>query len=170
MRLLLAFLLAAAPAMAVGEVVSSAPGGFESRNVKVVSATPAETFAMLGRPGEWWSGEHSYSGEPKNLSMKLEPGGCFCEKLPDGGGVEHGRLLSVVPRKRLVLSAPLGPLQAEGVAATLSWSLEAVEGGTEVTQTLVVGGFIRGGAEKLAAPVDAVLAEQLTRLQALLAD
>jgi hypothetical protein len=46
--------------------------------------------------------------------------------------------------------------------------LKAVAGGTEVTQTYVVGGYIRGGAKNFAAPVDQVLGEQLNGLKAYL--
>jgi hypothetical protein len=69
----------------------------------------------------------------------------------------------------LRLQGALGPLQAEAVAGTFSWSLKAVPGGTEITQTYAVAGSIRGGAEKLAPLVDQVLAAQLARFQKSLA-
>ena len=60
-------------------------------------------------------------------------------------------------------------MQAEGVAGSLSWDIKPVAGGgSEIVQTYVVGGYIRGGAAKLAPLVDAVMREQLTRLKALL--
>ena len=45
-----------------------------------------------------------------NLSLDAAPGGCFCERLPNGGGVEHMRVTYVEPGKRIVLTGSLGPL------------------------------------------------------------
>jgi hypothetical protein len=53
----------------------------------------------------------------------------------------------------------------EGVDGTLAWALKPSEGGTNVTQSYVVGGYIRGGMEQWAPKVDRVLHEQLERLQ-----
>ncbi len=99
--------------------------------------------------------------------MVLRAGGCFCETIPaDGGTVEHARVVYAQPGKQLRVQGSLGPLQAEGVSGTLTWTLKAVPGGTEVTQNYVVGGYIRGGAKSFAAPVDQVLGEQLNGLKA----
>jgi hypothetical protein len=43
-----------------------------------------------------------------------------------------------------------------------------VQGGTEITQTYVAGGYMRSGGEVLAPLVDQVLAGQLDRLRAYL--
>lgn len=59
----------------------------------------------------------------------------------------------------------LGPSQMEGVDGTLSWALKPAEGGTSVTQSYVVGGYIRAGMEQWAPRVDRVLDEQLQRLK-----
>jgi hypothetical protein len=53
----------------------------------------------------------------------------------------------------------------EGVDGTLSWALKPGEGGTDVTQSYVVGGYIRSGMEQWAPRVDRVLDEQLQRLK-----
>ena len=53
----------------------------------------------------------------------------------------------------------------EGVDGTLAWILKAAEGGMSVTQSYVVGGYIRGGMEQWAPRVDPVLDEQLQRLK-----
>jgi uncharacterized protein YndB with AHSA1/START domain len=164
---LLAASLAASPAAA--DVVSAAPGGFEVRSRAVVAAAPAEAWAMLGRIGQWWSPDHTYSGSAANLRLKAKAGGCFCETLAAGGSVEHGRVLTAMPGKLLVLDAALGPVQSHGAAGRLSWSLRAVDGGTELTQTYIAGGYFRSSAEALAPLVDKVMAEQLGRLQARLA-
>jgi uncharacterized protein YndB with AHSA1/START domain len=156
--------LVAVPALA--EVKSSSDAGFEVARSITVSATPAEVYAALGRVGQWWSSAHSYSGDARNLTMPLRVGACFCEAVPKGGGmVEHGRVIYLQPGQTLRLSAALGPLQAEGAVGTLTWSLKAVPGGTEIAQSYVVGGYVRGGAGRFAAAVDGVMNEQLSRLQ-----
>jgi hypothetical protein len=51
------------------------------------------------------------------------------------------------------------------VDGTLSWALKPGEDGTDVTQSYVVGGYIRSGMEQWAPRVDRVLDEQLQRLK-----
>ena len=165
--LLLAIALAA-PLQA--EVKSASPAGFETVNVLTVAAPPERVYAMLGEPARWWNKDHTYSGDAANLSQQLRAGGCFCETIPtDGATIEHGQVVYAQPGKTLRLRAALGPLQQEGVTGALTWSLEPVGSGTEVTQTYVVGGFVRAGADKLAPIVDRVMAEQLKGLQAVFA-
>lgn len=147
------------------EVRSSSASGFEVQSVRTVKASPADTYKMLGRIGEWWNPSHSYSGKATNLSLATNAGGCFCERLDDGGSVEHMRVVQARPGKLLRLQGGLGPLQGEGVSGTLTWTLKAVPGGTEISQNYIVG-YFRGGGEKLAAPVGQVLEEQLGRLKA----
>jgi hypothetical protein len=144
-KYLLSMLLAATAAPAAAEVEDSTPSGFAIRSQAVVAASPAETWAMLGRIGEWWSKAHSYSGDAANLRLELRAGGCFCEALPasvgkPAGGVEHGRVLTAMPYRLLVLDAPLGPLQGQALVGRLSWALRPVDGATEVTQSFVAGG------------------------------
>lgn len=160
--LLIALSLSAAPAHAA--VKSSSAAGFEVENKAMVPVLPVQAYTALVRVGEWWSGAHTYSGNAANMTIDARPGGCFCEAW-DGNAVEHLRVVLVQPGSMLRLQGGLGPLQAEAASGTLTWSLKAVGGGTEITQTYVVGGFVRGGAEKMAAVVDTVLAEQLARLR-----
>jgi uncharacterized protein YndB with AHSA1/START domain len=157
--------LAAAASPAGAEVKSSSAAGFHVETAVTVAAPPAEAFAAIGRIAEWWNPQHSYSGKAGNLRLQLRAGGCFCEVLDGGGSVEHLRVVQAQPGKLLRLQGGLGPLQAQAVAGTLTYTLQAVTGGTRITQTYVVGGYLEGGADKLASPVDQVLAEQLQRLQ-----
>lgn len=169
-RVASAALLLAVPAIASAEVKSSSPAGFEVESKAVLAATPAEVYARLGRVGDWWNSEHTYSGKAANMSLELKAGGCFCEVIPEGGGtIEHARVVYAMPGAALRLQGGLGPLQQEAAAGTLTWTLKAVPGGTEVTQSYVVGGYVRGGADKFSAIVDKVLAEQLDGLRKSLA-
>ena len=171
-KVVLAPLLAAAVAApAQAEVKSATPIGFEIEAKTVVRATPAETYDALTRIGEWWDSEHTYSGDASNMTLKPEAGGCFCEAIPaDGGTIEHARVVYARPGQTLRLQGGLGPLQSEAVVGTLTWQLKPVAAGTELTQTYVVGGFVRGGADKLAPIVDQVMGHQLARLTEHLVD
>src|SRR5436189_3620279 len=100
------------------------PTGFLIKLEVSVNAPAAKVYdALVGQIGAWWNSQHTYSGDAKNLSIDARPGGCFCEKLPNGGGLEHARVIYVAPREVLRLSGALGPLQASGVAGTLTWKL-----------------------------------------------
>ena len=163
MKLLIPALLLSASAPAAAEVVSAGPGGFEVRTSVEVPLLPQEAFAAFAEPQSWWNGEHTYSGKSQNLSMKLAPGGCFCESLPNGGGVEHLRVSYVDPGKRLVLTGALGPLLYEAVAGVMDVKVEAIPGGSRVTMSYKAAGFAMANAEKLAPLVDQVLADQMNR-------
>ena len=160
-------LLAAAPARA--EVKQSWAAGFRLENGATIDAPPEKVWAALGQVGKWWNGAHSYSGDSANMTMALTPGGCFCEALPKlgaGAGVQHGVVVMAMPSQTLRINAPLGPLQGEGVAAALTFTLKATaDGGTEVVESFNVGGA-RPEIVGYAAGIDGVVGEQLTRLKA----
>lgn len=162
--LILPALLASAPAAA--EVRSATPAGFAVESKVTVPVPPAEAYAALGRIGSWWNSAHSFSGNAANMRLELRVDGCFCERLPDGNGeLQHGRVIYAQPGQMLRYSGGLGPLQGEASIGTLTWQLRAVEGGTEITQTYVVGGYVRQGFEALAPVVDSVMTEALGRLR-----
>jgi len=142
------------------------PNGFRVTTQVSVSAAPAKVYEALLQVGQWWSPAHTYSGDAANLSLDPRPGGCFCERLPNGGGVEHLRVLSAAPGETLRMSGALGPLQALGVAGSFTVALKPTAGGTTVELVYAVGGFSDGGFNQLAPAVQGVLAEQMTRLKA----
>src|SRR5204863_72537 len=117
-------------------------------------------YAALGEVGHWWDPSHTFSRDAANLSMELRAGGCFCERLKDGGSVQHLQVVYAAPGQGLRLRGALGPLRTEGVDGALSWRLKAGEGGTSVTLSYVLGGYIRSGMEQWAPEVDRVLAEE----------
>ena len=158
--------LVLASALAAGQAAAQAPGGFSVKHEAVIAAPPAEVYrALVEDVGRWWNPAHTYSGDSANLTIDARPGGCFCERLADGGGVEHLRVVHVAPGAMLRLSGGLGPLQAHGVAGNMTWTLEGIEGATSVELTYVVGGFMEGGLERVGGPVGAVIGEQLGRLK-----
>jgi uncharacterized protein YndB with AHSA1/START domain len=166
----LASALAVLSAPAAAEVQTVTDSGFAILSRVTVKATPAQAYAALGKPGLWWSSAHTYSGDAKNMTMAVKPGGCFCERVPaDGSRIEHGRVVYTQPGKVLRVHGALGPLQQEGVTGSLTWELKPLpDGGTEIIKTYVVGGYIRAGTRTVAPLVDLVLREQLIRLKAYL--
>lgn len=166
MRTLIAAATLFVSALASAEVVSAGEHGFELRHSVAVSADPQAAYAAFGDPARWWDSSHTYSGSASNMSMILSPGGCFCERLSGGGGVEHMRVAYVDPAKRIVLTGSLGPLLYLATAGVMDVQFKAGSGNTEVTVDYRVAGFANGGAAKLAPLVDKVLADQLQRYRA----
>ncbi|MFI4935848.1 MAG: SRPBCC family protein [Caulobacterales bacterium] len=152
--------------LARADVIDSQPGGFQVEE-KVEIAAPADrVWTALGQFGGWWSSEHSWSKDARNLSLDLKAGGCLCETLPGGGGVQHMRVIYAQQGKMAILDGTLGPLMFSGAAGHLVWSLEEKDGHTTLTQDYYVGGYRKGGlGAALAIPVDGVLTLQLGRLK-----
>ena len=160
-------LLLASPAGA--EVVSASPNGLEIRHSVNVAALPGAAFATFQKLGTWWSGEHTYSGNAANLSLSMAPGGCWCEKLPGGGGIQHMQVIYVDPGKRVVMTGSLGPLLYLATAGVMDVQFKPAPQGSQVVFDYRAAGFFNGGADKLAPVVDGVLAEQVKRYGAALA-
>jgi len=75
------------------------------------------------------------------------------------------------PGKSLRLQGGLGPLQEMAVNGTMTFNMSAAENGTtRLTYRYIVGGYVPGGLEFIAGPVDQVQLRQLQRLQAFLVD
>lgn len=161
--LLMFVALWAAPARA--EVVQSAPNGFEIQHSIQLVVPPAQAWAAFGQIGSWWSKDHTYSGSSANMRLALVPGGCFCERLPGGGGIEHMRVTYVDPGKRLVLTGSLGPLLYDATSGVMDVRIERIAGGSRLTLNYRAAGFYKGGADKVAPLVDQVLGEQVKRLR-----
>jgi len=150
---------------ALAEVKSATPNGFEVASIVTIAAPADRVYSAFGEIGHRWSSSHTFSRDAANLSLELRAGGCFCERLKDGGSVQHLQVVYAAPGQGLRLRGALGPLQMEGVDGTLAWTLKPAEGGTSVTQSYVVGGYIRSGMEQWVPRVDRVLDEQLQRLK-----
>jgi uncharacterized protein YndB with AHSA1/START domain len=168
--LVVAVISIAVPSNAVkaaqGSPVQVSPTGFLVRHTTTIGAPPGRVYdALVQQVGSWWSSDHTFSGDARNLYLDARPGGCFCEKLKDGGGLEHMRVIYVARGDMLRLSGALGPLQASGLAGSLTWALKAAPNGTTIELSYSVGGFFPGGFEKIAPAVSAVLDEQLRRFK-----
>jgi hypothetical protein len=155
-----------ASGLARADVKDSGPGFFVVKQTKSMAAPAAKVWQSLLKIGEWWSPQHTFSGDAKNLSLDAQAPGCFCEKLPGDGSVRHLAVKAVFPRRLLVLEGGLGPLQQSGVAGALSFQLAEKDGQTELTLTYDVAGHFEGGLSALAPKVDEVLTEAVARLAA----
>jgi hypothetical protein len=163
MRSFLLACVAIVSAPANAEVVSADAHGFEVQETVNIVIPPPQAFAAFARIGAWWNAEHTYSGESSNLRLALQPGGCFCEINPKGGGVEHMRVAVIIPNERIVLTGSLGPLLYEAASGVMDVKFERIAGGTHVTMNYRAAGFAKGGADKMAAVVDSVLGDQMKR-------
>jgi len=165
----LASALALAPLRSVdAEVVAAERNGFITRATVSIGAEPEQVFTRFAEIGRWWNDAHTWSGKATNMSIALAPDGCWCEKLPNGGFIEHGRLIYLDRSKVLRFRAALGPLHEAAALGTMTVTFEPEQGGkTKLTLTYAAMLFQPGqGAAPLAPLVDQVMKEQVDRLKA----
>lgn len=163
MRWMAAAVIGLVPAAAGAEVISASANGFHLRQEVQLVVPTARAYDSFAQIGSWWDKEHSYSGDAANLSLALSPGGCFCERLANGGGIEHMRVTYVDPGKRVVLTGSLGPLLYQATTGVMDVKFERIAGGARVTMDYRVAGFVNGGGDRMAPLVDSVLAQQMAR-------
>jgi len=150
------------------DVVDSATNGFTVRQSVVIHADRASVYgASVDRFAEWWDADHSISGDAANLYIEARPGGCWCERLGEHGGLIHMSVTFVNPGTMLRFTGGLGPLGLMGVTGNMTWEFAAHEDGTKVTWNYAVGGYSEDGLDTIAPAVDGVLTAALTRLQSL---
>lgn len=156
----LAFAVLAAPAAA--QVIERSPDHFVLRYEIDLESPPEDMWASLEDIGQWWDGAHTYSGDAANMSLSLEPGGCFCERLADGTLFEHGRVREADRETGVLLDAPLGPLKDKATMArwSIGWTGAPGGGGWRLVITYVVRG---PGLGAYADGVDSVMRIQYGR-------
>lgn len=155
--------LALLPAPATAEVVHADAHGLEVQTSVNLVVPVSQAYSAFSRLADWWSDEHTYSGKAANMQLALRPGGCFCEAIPAGGGVEHMRVAVVQPNERIVMTGSLGPVLYEAASGVMDIKFERIAGGSRVTLNYRAAGFAKGEADKMAPIVDSVLADQLRR-------
>lgn len=162
---LLAVLAGAAIAPARAEVVAATDARFVVKQaVTIAAAPPAVWHALTAEIGQWWSSDHTWSGDAANLSLDPRPGGCFCEALPDGG-VRHMQVVYAKPPELLRLEGGLGPLQEQSLTGMMTWKLAPAGSGCALELVYRVAGAVDGGLAAWAPLVDSVLGLQTGRLQ-----
>ena len=168
MKRMLLFVVAAfllAGACAVAEIGDSSANGFTFKMTINIQAPPDTVYKQFFAIGNWWNPSHTYSDDAHNLSIEEKAPGCWCEKLPNGGGVRHMEVVLLVPGKTIVLRGGLGPLQSIAATGAMKISLFPATGGTRLDIRYSVGGYLPTGMNTLAEPVDEVLTEQFTRFK-----
>lgn len=163
LRFLAGALVAALPYGASAEVKFAAADGFLIEHRFTIAAPAAKVWESLLHPERWWPADHTWSGKRENLSLVAEAGGCFCERW-DGGSVEHGRVVMVMPGMMLRLDAALGPLQEMAVSGVITFMLEAKDGATTLVATHRVSGDAAHKLDALAPVADQVNALQFGEL------
>jgi uncharacterized protein YndB with AHSA1/START domain len=153
-------------ATARAEVTASAPDGFVVTQTYEIGAPPARVWRELVRVGRWWSSEHTYSKNARNLRLEARAGGCWCERW-GANNVEHGRAIFVGPGQLLRIEGAFGPMQGMGLHAVMDFTLTEANGATRLTFTQHTIGASLSGLDQIAPAVDGVTTQQLTRLKRL---
>jgi len=158
--------LVSTPHRADADVTASGAAGFISEHTLIIAAPRSQVFrALTDEVSRWWDPQHSYSGEAANFSIDARPGGCFCERLTDGG-VTHMTVAFVQRDTTLRMLGGLGPLQEMAASGSMTFSLSDADAGTtRLHYRYAVGGYSLEGLEGLAIPVDQVQLGQLQRLK-----
>lgn len=164
--LLITILFLATPTLHA-EVASSEHNGFSITHQVEFPAPPKVVYqAMIGKVAQWWLSDHTWSGDHVNLYVEPRAGGCFCERLPEGGSALHMLITYVQPGREIRMVGGLGPLQMMGLHGGMKFYFtELPEGRTRLDFQYNVSGFAPDGLQGLATIVDGVWEAQLGSLQ-----
>jgi len=158
-----AVVVLALPPAASAKIINQSATGFTLVYEADLAVESNAAYDAFTDSGSWWSKDHTYSHDSKNLSMELKNGGCWCEKLPNGGFVRRMDVVQVVPGERLLLRGQLGPLAFMGVAGAMRVTFEKKDKGVHVTMRYAIGGHDDDDFKTIRAAVDEVLSEQFQR-------
>jgi hypothetical protein len=148
--------------MVYADVIKSSDDGFIIQHSITVAHDKATVFkAMTSNVGQWWSPDHSFSGDAGNMSIDAV---CFCERWGDNL-VRHLDTTIWMENSKVVMEGGLGPLKELGLSGTMVWFLVSNENaGTTISWKYHVYGFSETGLAELATAVDGVLKQQIDRL------
>jgi len=149
------------------EVAAQGEAGFRVEHSVIANVSEKKAWAAVLAPGAWWSSEHSWSGDARNMRLDAKLGGCWCERWK-GGEVRHMSVVALFPGSKIVLEGGLGPLQAMGVSGAMTISVTPEGEGSKISFSYSVGGVFDPPAAALAPAVDGVIGEQAGRLKSYL--
>jgi len=152
--------------VATADVKLAAPDALVIEHRFPIAATPAQAWEVLVHPERYWPKDHTWSGDPANLSLVPEAGGCFCERWTDASA-EHGRVIMAQPGRMLRFRGALGPFQEMAVTGVMTISLSAKDGGTEAVVTYRLSGDPSHRLGDTAQGVDPVIRQQFAGFAAL---
>ena len=98
------------------EVTDRSAAGFEVVEKASIAAPVSKVWDALMRPEHWWSSDHTWSHDAKNLYF--DPSGCFCEHLKHGA-VRHMMIVYTDGATELRMAGGLGPMQFTGASGNL---------------------------------------------------
>ena len=162
---ILCSLLLAAPSHSSADVVDSTDSGFSLVYQSTIPGSPKSVYDHFVNAGSWWNPSHTWSGDSRNLSIDVAPGGGLLEKLPSGGFVRHLDIVYADPGSLLRFRGALGPLQELALQGTMTVRFKPAGDQTELQVNYNVSGYAKGGLKAWAAPVNQVLTEQFDRLK-----
>ncbi len=165
LRYLVVFVLSCFSGLAAAEVSQSDANSFTVNYRLIVPVGADAAYREILHPARWWSSEHTWSGNARNLSIEPKAGGCWCERWPDGE-VEHARVIYIERNKRLRLSGGFGPLQAMPVTAIMDFAITPGKDGSQIDVSYKVAGPASAALDQLAPAVDGVLGAQMESLRA----
>jgi uncharacterized protein YndB with AHSA1/START domain len=147
-------------------VLDTQPNGFAIEETAHIAAAPDAVYAALIHPEKWWNSSHSFSQDRANLSLDPKAGGCFCERLPGGGSVQHLVVVDADSAHTVLrLRGAMGPFLGMGVDGALSFSLKADKDGTALVLDNNVGGYIKGGFGQWPAMADGMMTDLVAHLK-----
>lgn len=155
----LALLLSSGAHAAVAEQFA---GGFELRYETTVARRAEQIYLGFIRIGRWWDLDHTYTKKAEGLTVKLGPGGCFCEHGKHFY-VRHLELVFAQKYRRLVFTGGLGPLQSMAVNGVLSVTITPGPEASTLQWTYRISGGDPAKISALAKPVDSVMQGQFDR-------
>ena len=125
------------------EVVSASDSFFHIKISAEVKSTPSEAYQQFLKVGDWWSSDHTWFGDAKNMRIEPRAGGCFCE-TSDQGDVMHMQVSAVFPNSEVRMLGGLGPLQMMGLSGAMSWKFVAKD---EQTTEIIHEYRVNGGGQ-----------------------
>ena len=141
--------------------------GFAVRNVAQIAAHAIARVQHGGGVSSAAGGmpAHTFSEESAtNLTLDARPGGCLCERWPNGGAT-HLMVVYVVAQQEIRFSGALGPLQQRASPGSKIWKLTESAAALRSSGPTRLADTCPGGLAAIAPAVDAVLAGQLQRLK-----
>jgi hypothetical protein len=147
-------LLAWATCAAAQDTKPFQPLGFSIEDSVVLPVDPPTAFDLAtGDVRPWW--DHSFSEQPRALTIEPQPGGRFYETFDDeGNGCIHATVTYVHRGKTLRMEGPFG-LAGKAAQMVVTWQFQAEEGGqsTRLTWTVNASGQLDEGLDKVVAQV-----------------
>ena len=112
------------PVPLLADVQTAAEQNMSVQATVTVKATPEAAWEHLLKIGTWWSSDHAWSGDAKNLKLNAVPGGGFDESLPGNGFVRHMQVIYSDPGKKLRMTGLLGPLVDQVITQQFTKKIE----------------------------------------------